>query len=272
MINIVYPPDGWIMHHIGEQLAARIPNSRRVPVDSGQLLNDLHADNGLLNEPGKHLNYFINYGMFRRKTRHYDVGFFTHPDPKGKFFEIADQVDYAVCMCRQYRDLLQSRGQTNCTYILLAADEIYRPKLVLGVVANISVYQERKGVALLEQVVRLDFVDLRITNGKLPREELPSFYRGVDYVLVASDLEGGPMCIPEGAACGKKIICPLDIGFADDYRSVIIPYERSNFESLRQVLLGLYARKPPVPSEVRDRTWDHVAREHEAVFNRILEG
>lgn len=106
--------------------------------------------------------------------------------------------------------------------------------MVLGFVGRFSTYGFRKGADLLQQVNDLDFVELAVTDGDVAQDALPAFYRSLDYILVTSRYEGGPMCLLEGLACGKKIICPLDIGFADMFTEGVIPYAK--------VILRLYAK------------------------------
>jgi hypothetical protein len=42
----------------------------------------------------------------------------------------------------------------------------------------------------------------------VPEEELPEFYRSLDYVLVPARIEGGPMCVLEALASGMEVIAP----------------------------------------------------------------
>ena len=52
----------------------------------------------------------------------------------------------------------------------------------------------------------IDGISIKWTNGSLAYDELADFYRSVDYILVTSEIEGGPMCIKEAVAMGKPVI------------------------------------------------------------------
>jgi glycosyltransferase involved in cell wall biosynthesis len=128
----------------------------------------------------------------------------------------------------------------------------------------------RKGKELLYKVKELDFVELRLTEGTLKEEELPNFYRQLDYILIASKYEGGPMCLMEGLACGVPIIAPIDVGQVSDFSKGIYHYENSNFDSLKSLLENIYERKNELRHQVEHLTWDRCAEEHDKLFNKIF--
>ena len=147
-------------------------------------------------------------------------------------------------------------------------DNIYRPKLVLGFVGSIK-YGERKGKNILDKLNSLSYINLKCTNRTLKKSELPDFYSSVDYIIVTSTVEGGPMCILEGLGCGKQIICPHSIGFASEYKSEIINYKANSFKSLENVLKKLYSIKEKRYNLVKDRTWERWSLDHFNAFKTI---
>ncbi len=217
------------------------------------------------------INYYVNWHSFKKKSQGIDVAFFTHFDDKEKddFISIAKQVDYAVCMSKKYKEILQEYGASNVSVISVGVDtEFFIPKLILGYAGGL--YSNRKGLDLLNSLKQLDWIELRLTHGKLPFNELPNFYRQLDYVIVPSLYEGGPMCLMEGLACGIPIIAPRDVGAVSEYDKGIIHYERGNFHSLKSVLGQLYERKLQLRRQVQNQTWDNFAQEHDKLFKELI--
>lgn len=267
MIAIVYPKDSWILQRMGETLLERIPEAQGIPHDTPHLWKP----GGILDTGPQLVNYYINYAVFRRKTPKLDTAWFTHPEQNGLFWEIGQKIDLALCNCDQYRDALRRMG-TRAETVIPGVDPSFSPKLVLGFVGRFYDYEMRKGIDLLQKVNELDFVDLHLTDGKLSPEELPSFYRKLDYVLVTSRYEGGPMCLLEGLACGKKVICPPNIGFADRFSAGIIPYKCGDAQSLCSVLQSLYEEKMRLAAAALAFTWDRWALEHVKHFSSLIRG
>ena len=281
-VNIIYPKDDWYLQHTAEQLITRMdaeyrrlrplrPSVKRLAC---RLLDKKsYTDVASFEVPSasrKTVNYYINYHLFKKKSRDIDVGHFTHPEPNGEFDRKAARMDYAVCMSDKYVNYLRDKGVLNCSRITPGVDEFFRPKLVLGWFGSLA-YGTRKGRDLFDKVKELDFVDLRLYSG-LKRSELPAAYGGCDYVLITSRYEGGPMSILEGIACGKKIICPLDVGLASGFGEAIIPYQNSDWNSLRGVLESLYREKENVAALVKGYTWDEFFRKHMELFRELAGG
>lgn len=252
---------------MGEELLLRIPEAIGIPHDTPHLWEP----GGMLDTGPQLINYYINYAVLRRKTAKLDAAWFTHPEENGLFWETRKNVDLALCNCDQYRDTLRQMG-TRAETVIPGVDPSFRPKLVLGFVGRIHDYGKRKGIDLLHKVSKLNFVDLCATNGKLTSNELPDFYRKLDYVLVTSRYEGGPMCLLEALACGKKVICPPNIGFADRFQFGIIPYECGNAQSLCSLLNSLYEDRISIAKSALEFTWDRWAFEHVKHFSKLIKG
>lgn len=267
MINIIYPNDGWILEKMADNLLSRLPEVR------GFHHTDmvLYSGNSPLNEEGVSINYYINYRLFKKKSNHIDIAWFTHPEPDDKFYEIAQQVDFAICNCEKYRHELSERG-VNAYTIIPGIDEIFRPVLKVGFVGRFSDYGYRKGSDILESVNQLNFVDLMLTNGEVSQKDLPDFYNKLDCVLIASRYEGGPMCLLEGLAMGKPIICPPDVGLASMFEENIIPYTNGDIVSLTKVLEILFEEKKKRFAAVKNLTWSYWAENHHNLFSLLEQG
>ena len=71
--------------------------------------------------------------------------------------------------------------------------------LKLGFVGNIR--SPRKGVQDILVPAAREY-DLRMATGNLSLTELVEFYNGIDVICVSSSVEGGPLALLEGMACG----------------------------------------------------------------------
>jgi hypothetical protein len=151
--------------------------------------------------------------------------------------------------------------------IVSGIEKMFKPKLVLGFVGRIYWRHLRKGQDVLAKLKEFDWLQIKQTEGKLKLKQLPNFYNSVDYVLVTSRVEGGPLCLLEGAAMGKKIICPKDVGLAGQFPEVIIGYNFDDWEnSLVNILKDLYQKKYDVAKYVEKYTWDRWIDEHDKFF------
>ena len=81
-------------------------------------------------------------------------------------------------------------------------------------------------------------IEIRFTGGTLQIEQLPDFYRSIDYLLVLSENEWGPLPVLEALAMGKPVIAP-DVGWCWDYP--VIRY--AGIEAFSYILKGLVVRE-----------------------------
>jgi len=261
----IISPDSWILYKIAKELDDRLDYTKLTS----------------LSHPYKHervkindydINYYINYNMFRYKSNKIDTALFTHTEENkthyNNFISIAKKLDHCVSMSIKYENVLRSENILNCETISMGVDlNLYKPKLILGYIAKL--HRHRKGGTLLEKMKKLDFIELRITNGKLEEDELPNFYRQLDYTIVPSKIEGGPMCLLESFACGIPVIAPKDVGMVEEFNKGLVHYENSDFESLKTVLEELYEKKLYISNQVKEKSWDHCAKNHDKLFKSL---
>lgn len=129
---------------------------------------------------------------------------------------------------------------------------------IFGVVGR--TYQGgRKGEEIVEEIVEAGFDVRACGRGRWPCEithdvdERFAFYEAIDYLLVPSLDEGGPMPVVEALAARVPIIAP-DVGWCWEYP--VIRYERGSVDSLIEVLDQL--SNPP--------TWEHWGISHRLLF------
>jgi hypothetical protein len=243
-IQVVYNADGgWVISNWGNQIVKR--------------LNKLDMS-------GETVNFYVLYrGIRGPRTGPLQVGLFTHNHNDGYFEKAAKWADWCICQAPQYEAYLRGIGITHVSTLPAPPDDEFNCKLNLAWIGHFY-HPERKGIALFNKVRELDFVNLiynehatDLKKAADPREKIQAYYDACDYTLITSKFEGGPMCLVESLKCGKKVICPLNVGNAELFKAGIIPYENSNFDSLYAVLLRLYEEKKRIANIVKDLTWDN---------------
>lgn len=221
-----------------------------------------------INGKPRAVNYSINYAIFRNVPG-IRVGHYTHLEETGKFrarfIETVPLYNYYTVTCNKTALILMDYGaaQDRIFKIPYGCDERMIKKPVFGVVGR-TYPSGRKGEYLVERMVAEGY-DVRawgrgwpVPEGKLANEwdELPDFYRGLDYLVVMSLNEGGPVPVIDAIASGVPVIAP-DVGWCFEYP--VIRYKRGDWGSLFSVLKRL--TQPP--------TWAKWSAAHGNMFTKI---
>ena len=82
------------------------------------------------------------------------------------------------------------------------------------------------------------------------------FYKIIDYLIVTSELEGGPVPVLDAIACGVPVIAP-DVGWCWEYP--VIPYD-GTYQHLKRICGQLDCT----------RAWDDFCEEHKVYFERLV--
>jgi len=206
------------------------------------------------------------------------IGYFTHleqDEPKrSHFFRAAADFHYLVCQSLKTANLFNKDEFDRISVISPGVDlEKFTPELRIGVVGR-TYDSGRKGENLVRSVMSLPGISWRFTGRGWPGDsqfladsEMPSFYRSVDYILVTSLNEGGPMCVLEALACGRPVIAP-DVGWVNEFPH--IAYDTGDADSLRRVLLKLQTDQMQRRAAVLDRTWRNWVVRHVELFQCLL--
>lgn len=233
------------------------------------------------------INYFVGQAGFREKTNKIDVVYFTHFENYNRnyyqteehYLWAAKNCNYCICHAQKYGDFLRRNDVENVQVISPGVDfTLFQPKLILSWVGRIlESTTKRKGLDIIKKVQELPWVDLRLSNGKVPLEELPEFYNSSDYLLITSRDEAGPMSLLEALACGKKVICPRGIGQVEEIlgkergnEQSVLTYDVEVYEELLDILEKAYQRKLERSNLVRDYSWDKFWMQHDVLFRRLL--
>ncbi len=271
-VNVVTEPKGWVLYHWAEELAKRLPYVV------------INAPAGSCN-----IDYFIPYYLLDKRPGTLSVAFFTHCEvgdddrsarSRERFFEVADAADCCVSQNRTYADLLMRRGARDVETITPGVDpSIFNPKLKLGWIGR-TYWSGRKNEHFLSELEKVDWIELRYRSepkhwsvaGPEEGRKLAEFYRDLDYVLVTSNAEGGPMSVVEGLACGVPVIMPEGVGLSTHFSKGILTFERNSFPQLMSLLQTLRKAKTDLADQVRDYSMDAWAEQNHRLFQRLLGG
>jgi len=268
-VRIITEKPGWIMHRKAEEIAKRLPNA---------VINEEY--------PEANVHYYINYGYFNKRPENgVVVANFTHYDPEklnDKWETVAHEVDHCTSVSNHTATFVEKFGISSekITVIPVGADSSFKPKMTLGLVGRIYP-GGRKGEHLIESLLEdselmdgLQIVSLSDTWG-VPTwdfKNMDDFYRSIDYLLVPSLYEGGPVPFMEALACGTMSIAPA-IGVIPDFPH--IEYKWNDVSSLKAVVTNLkneyLERKQRISHTIEPYNWDNWALKHIALFHELLD-
>lgn len=240
-INIVTVNEtGWILRRIADSFARYLPS---VAV-------------GTAIDPNADINFYVNYPLYKKRTK-CDVGWFTHREflqpAASEFDRIANEVDWCIAHSRKTAAHLPAH-KTSIVYIP-PDPQFHKEELVLGVVGR-EYSSGRKRFHWIPELEKIPGVKIVLTNGDYEFSALPDFYRSIDYLLVLSTNEGGPIPVVEALAMKKPIIAP-DVGMAWEY-----PCLRYRDLSELQALLRKLT--------LQGLTWETAAANLSKIFDSIL--
>lgn len=230
-------------------------------------------------DPTAPIQYYLNYNERDERVSPLEFGFFTHVDEddpfyKKRFFDVAAEIDIAISMSERYSAVLREAGVANVHLVTPGVDlALFVPRVKIGVVGR-TYPDGRKGEALVREVLDAPGVEWHFTGSgwplpsrRLADAAMPAFYREMDYILVPSKYEAGPMCVLEALACGTPVIAP-PIGWVNEYPH--IPYRTGDAADLRRVLAEVLAEKFVLRKSVEQVTWDNFARDHHRLFHQFF--
>ena len=241
---IVTPPDlNWIAGRFARELVARLPK---------------HGIEARINESrGADLEYQqIVYGPPVTRPA---VGLFTHG--RDRPIRFAMEYDGCISMNSKMEQYLREAGSRTSIVIEQPVDPVFRkPQVVFGV-AGRTYADGRKGEHLVAKMVESGYRVIawghgwpcQIVSAKL--EDLPLFYRTIDYYIDTSSDEGG--CTPalEAMAMGVPVISHT-LGVDRP----VLSYQTHDWPSLEWVLRKL----------TRPCTYDDWAAAHARYFEIVL--
>ncbi len=241
-INIVAPLfDGWILRQIAINFKRHIP--------SATLSEEP--------DPDADVNFYINQYLYKGHTK-CDIGFFTHREQShplsSRFDELAIAMDGCVAMCAKTASFLPPN---KTTIITIGPNRFFLGRdIVLGVVGR-EYESGRKRYAWIPHLRQIPGVKIVCTNGIIPLRKIPRFYKSIDYLLILSDNEGGPIPLLEALGMGVPVISS-DVGFVSNYST--LRYE--TYDELVALIKGLV-----VPKDI----WETASRELVVFCKKVME-
>lgn len=270
-VQVVHSGNAWILRRLARYLVDRLPYVHGSPWRPSAVREF-------------DLTYYVNYQLCRRpraplrravlwrKPRsRLNGAFFPHREGNDFFDEVARELDFCVAPSARYANYLREHCNPNSHLIYHGIElDRFRPKLRLGFVGR-RYKTGRKGDALLSAVAKLPYVELRCTEGKLTDAEIPAFYQDIDYVLITSSIEGGPLCFQEGLASGKPILS-TDVGMVSEFRDAPGVAIFADEKELLALLEAKLEERMRLRANVERFSVDYWVTEHDKLFRRLITG
>jgi len=263
-VHVKREPDNWILTeiaaHLVDQLGWTVSNTT---------------------SPRAEINYFVNYHRYEEVSG-LKAAFFTHREHwygryEKMWWEVLAEVDLAVFQSKKYQLESQSRIPTLNSVVISPGVDLSRfsPRRIrIGVIGR-AYNNGRKGEDLLIEVARrFPAVEWVVTGAnwglkskRVRSRALPDLYRSLDYVLIPSRTEGGPMSAIEALASGVPVIS-ADVGWMSELPH--LEFENGNVESLAEVITGIIENRASLVGSVENRTWATFATEHLRAFEDLI--
>lgn len=259
-VNVVCKPSGgWIIERMAHELAERIPG---VTVNAQQPTRQA--------DPDADVNYYLPArDYFAAPCTGRAIGFYTHG---ATAFDLVDRFDVCLAMNQRMATTLEAAGARRVLVTRPGVDRADRGPITFGVIGR--VYNNgRKGEHLVKAAVRAGFrmiacgPDTRVRAMRRRQWPCPTpytvdrraeFYRAIDYLVVTSTMEGGPIPVAEAVAWGVPVIAPAGVGWCDEFEC-LGRYVAGEWDSLRPILERL----------TQTPTWDAWGAAHRELFESL---
>ena len=238
--------------------------------------------------------YYLPYYLYDKPTSKPCSAWFSHREEKqplrDKFISAGRQVDIAVSQSVRYMNVLQNSGVKNIVQIKPGVDgfkpahkEVIGKKLIVGNVGRNYKSSNRKNPGLLAKIAKLDWVDLRSTNGKLAANQIPDFINSCHICVSPSLQEGGPLITTQALACAIPTLCYDDVGVAREFGYGVIKVPFNKEDAFINRLYGFWKNKEwleyrqaenilKMTQQVKEYSWDNFVESHDKVFDQLMKG
>jgi glycosyltransferase involved in cell wall biosynthesis len=188
------------------------------------------------------VNVYVDYTFFRKKTG-CDIAIYTHREKDEEFwsyecFESSKKkVDWCFAQNSYTKELLPPEKTSMISVPLRAG---FRRPLRIGFVGR-EYETGRKRVDMIHKLRdRLkqsgtDGFEFLFSGQDRDVSGMIEFYEDVDYILITSEAEGGPLCFAEALSMGVPVIAPEGVGWSGNYTCITF----SDYDDLVDVMRGL---------------------------------
>lgn len=231
MINFVTEPGRWILGRWCDEWAKYIPESKvgTEPIEGA-------------------INIYVNYALYQKTGM--DIAYFTHRELtdeilQKRFDQVAKDCDWCLAQCTNTYNLLPKKKTTIVKPGV--GKQFIKKELVLGVPVKRQPY-DRKRLSWAEELMDIPRVKIIFAEGNIPYKRMHKWYKKLDYILITSENEGGPMGILEAIAMCKPFIAPKGVGWVEEYPGIYF----KNKEDLRKIVENLVYQRD---------TWEYSANQ-----------
>ncbi|MEY4580887.1 MAG: D-inositol-3-phosphate glycosyltransferase [Pseudomonadota bacterium] len=267
-VQVVHSGNAWILRRLARYLVDGLPYVKGAPWRASALEQfDIvyYVNFQLCRRPRAPLRRKL---LWRKPNARFVGAFFPHREDD-EFDQIAKRVDFCVAPSARYADYLREHCNPNAHLIHHGIElDRFVPKLRLGFIGR-RYETGRKGDELLRAVGQLPYVELLCTDGKLSDAEIPAFYQQIDYVLITSSIEGGPLCFQEGLLSGKEIIS-TDVGMVSEFRGAPGVHIYRDRQELFTLLERKLEERLKFRANVQRFSVEHWVGEHDKLFRSLL--
>lgn len=230
----------WSLYYDAENLAREIPG----------------AVVGTVPDPRADVNMFVNYHLYTPPGT-VATAMFTHRERTGplkqRFGKVATLVDW--CFAMNHHTLTLLPKEKSSIMWVWPDPRYHKGKVILGVCGR-AYKGGRKRMDWVKDLQAVPGVEVRTTGGKIPAEDMPRYYDGLDYLVVLADNEGGPKPVVEALARGCPVIAP-NVGYCWEFSC--IRYRTK--DELLSIVKGLV-----IPRDGWKQTAQHIMAIHERLL------
>jgi glycosyltransferase involved in cell wall biosynthesis len=221
------------------------------------------------------IGYYLHAGLFKQDTLRSNLIKVVHMHhPQDTWEYVYKYADHLVFQSKRYYD---QYDKPNKSLISMAVDsDVFKPNIKIGIVA---ILQKRKNVELLEEIVNKTSDTFKfyicgdrweetfinhpkvVKLGHRPYERMPDFYHSIDYLLITSDMEGGPYVLLEVKACGKQVIT-TDVGYAGEVPCLV-------YKDLEGALEIFKTIETQQTKDIENFKWDNFRDKHVNLFKQL---
>lgn len=282
-VNIVTVQSGWILQTIANKIHKELSILCDCSISHAP---DLNVD----------INYYVDIqNCFLGKTNTIDVGFFTHLD-KNSLASIRHHwlsIDFIIHQTQRYYDIFKDFYKEDKMIVLSPGEvssnfSLKKPKL--------GIFQrggfEGKGHSFVKKLIETDIskeysylfvgkgwddvvekmknlnmqVDYQFDESY---DQYPNLYSKIDYLLIPSLWEGGPMSVLESLSMGIPIISS-NVGWVGNKFIPEYIYEPNNLEQLESILIKIMEPLKKRRKQVEDMNYGLYSKKLMNIFEKLV--